>query len=110
MRLTGDSPLPVNVTLYVLSYHACSVNKEVELQMYFRQSWKDERLANDKNVTIVNNQLSDQIWTPDTFFVSEKKATKFLDQPTPNEFVRISPDGTVLLSRRYNVVLPCIFL
>jgi Neurotransmitter-gated ion-channel ligand binding domain len=96
----------VNVTLYIINYHACSVKKQVELQMYFRQSWKDERLANDEGVTIINSQLADDIWVPDTFFSSAKK-TEFIDQPTPNQFVRISPDGTVLLSKRYNLVLPC---
>jgi len=106
-NLDSNSSLPVNVTLHVFNYHACSVKKQVELQMYFRQSWKDERLANDKEVTITNSQLADEIWVPDTFFSSAKK-TEFIDQPIPNRFVRISPDGSVFLSKRYNLVLPCV--
>ena len=54
----------------------------------------------------MDNKLADEIWIPDTFFSSAKK-TEFQDQPTPNQFTRINPDGTVFFSRRYNLVLPC---
>ena len=71
--------------------------------MYFRQFWRDPRLAYQKtrNVDkiVLSGQRIDQFWTPDTFFVNEKEAFEH-NQLSPNLFLRILPNGEILLSKR----------
>ena len=74
------------------------------MTMYFRQFWKDPRLSFERKpglerLVLGKNHL--HIWTPDTFFVNEKDA-RVHDQLNPNEFVRISHTGEILVSKRYN--------
>lgn len=72
------------------------------MRLLLRQMWKDDRLNYDnikgqiKQITINDPSL---IWTPDIFFTNEKKGHKY-DITLPNVFVRISPDGSVLCSRK----------
>lgn len=74
------------------------------MTLFFRQFWKDERLvyessAPEENI-VAESGYSEKIWVPDTFFVNERKAI-FHQIPSPNEFIRIMPDGNVLRSVRY---------
>ncbi|XP_059079210.1 gamma-aminobutyric acid receptor subunit beta-like [Tigriopus californicus] len=104
-------PLTVNVSLYVLDMPKISSrDKEYTLMMFFRQFWKDERLAYadgslQENI-VASSGYSEKIWVPDTFFVNERKAT-FHHIPSPNEFIRIEPDGRILRSVRISVTLTC---
>lgn len=85
------------------------------MDCYFRQSWKDFRLAYDpemylgkpKNLALSVSML-DKIWKPDTYFYNGKKA--YIHTITnPNKFVRIASDGMVLYSSRYVDVFTCLF-
>lgn len=86
------------------------VAHEWSVQLTFRQKWTDDRLKfNDYNGQISYINLVDganQIWKPDTFFKNEKEG-HFHNILTPNQLVRIYPDGAVLYSTRISLVLAC---
>ena len=73
---------------------------EIHLDMYFRQFWKDPRLAfsNVKKVNtasvknIKNSRLKTRVWLPDPFFVNQKEG-KVLDNPSDNTIFKIEADG-----------------
>ena len=77
--------------------------------MYFRQFWRDPRLAYEKrpglNRIVISGGSEQRAWVPDTFLVNEK--TSHIHQNmVPNEFLRILPSGDVLLSKRSeNIVI-----
>ena len=76
------------------------INMEIHLDMYFRQFWKDPRLAfsNVKKVNtasvknIKNSRLKTRVWLPDPFFVNQKEG-KVLDNPSDNTIFKIEADG-----------------
>ncbi|OTF78803.1 gaba receptor invertebrate-like protein, partial [Euroglyphus maynei] len=71
---------------------------------YFRQLWKDNRLAftpvGEIDKLVVGAEVAQKIWVPDTFFANEKVAS-FHSATTPNTFLRISSSGEVYRSIRY---------
>ncbi|GFW55100.1 gamma-aminobutyric acid receptor subunit beta [Trichonephila clavipes] len=73
------------------------------LDFYFRQSWKDDRLAFKARTGLdsltVGAEVADLIWVPDTFFANEKTAY-FHQATTPNTFLRINSEGEVFRSMR----------
>jgi hypothetical protein len=73
------------------------------VDVFFRQSWKDERLAfrstdYDKPIVLGHSHYN-ELWVPDTFFVNEKVAATH-DVTTPNKLLWIERDGTILYSQR----------
>uniref|UniRef100_A0AC34GVQ0 Glutamate-gated chloride channel n=1 Tax=Panagrolaimus sp. ES5 TaxID=591445 RepID=A0AC34GVQ0_9BILA len=104
-------PAKVDVNIYLRSIsHVSEVNMEYQLQITYRQTWKDSRLAwgnltDEKQPYVILN--SDQkIWIPDTFFQNEKNAHRHnIDKP--NIMVRVHHDGFVLYSVRLTMTLSC---
>ncbi len=86
------------------------VANQYKLQLTFRQKWTDDRLKFNsfngqiKYINLVNGHY--QIWKPDTFFKNEREG-HFHNMLTPNQLVRVYPDGTVLYSVRVSLVLFC---
>ncbi|CAG0888026.1 unnamed protein product [Cyprideis torosa] len=118
----GGPPVDVGVTMYVLSISSLSeVEMDFTLDFYFRQYWHDRRLAYSdflensgaskaskehlKSFT-VGAELIKKLWVPDTFFVNEKKSY-FHYATTPNEFLRLSEDGSVFRSIRLTITAAC---
>lgn len=70
--------------------------------MYFRQYWKDTRLAIpglNQSLTF-SGELPDILWQPDTYF--ENGFNGRLHHLTVlNKYLRLYPDGRVLVSTRY---------
>jgi hypothetical protein len=71
--------------------------------LYFRQFWTDPRLDFDSsqgNIVLTGDrEVIDRFWTPDTFFVNEKKIQN-QRVTTDDVFFRIKPGGEVLSSVR----------
>jgi len=108
-KLGESGAVEVGVTLFALKLDLCAKNKELNLDIYFRQKWTDDRLASDSANPIIGKQeLVDKIWIPDTFFSSSSyvKSNKY---PTPNIFARVMPNGEVLLSQRFQTTVDCSF-
>ena len=81
-----------------------SLFQDFTLDMYFRQFWRDPRLAFERRPNldklVVGAEYIKLIWVPDTFFVNEK--TAYFHQATAdNQFVRIFHSGEILRSIRW---------
>ncbi|KAG7276407.1 hypothetical protein CRUP_002861 [Coryphaenoides rupestris] len=83
-------------TGYVLDW------EEYTIDVFFRQSWKDERLCfkGPMEMLPLNNLLASNIWTPDTFFLNGKKSIAH-NMTTPNKLLRLQDDGTLLYTMRF---------
>ncbi|CAG7828088.1 unnamed protein product [Allacma fusca] len=102
-----DVPDKVTVTAHILSMPEIdSVKQELVLNLYFRQAWKDPRLATNDSVLILPSEFWSKIWQPDTFFVNELSAEEHV-VTTPNSFVKIYRDGRVHKSDRYTLRISC---
>lgn len=77
------------------------LSQEYTIDVFFRQSWKDERLCFKGPMVMLplNNLLASNIWTPDTFFLNGKKSIAH-NMTTPNKLLRLQDDGTLLYTMR----------
>lgn len=76
---------------------------EYTLDMFFRQKWRDDRLAfKDSGISELklNNMMVQKLWTPDTFFRNGKKSIAH-NITVPNRLLRIDPEGNILYTMRY---------
>ncbi|CAB1324982.1 unnamed protein product [Coregonus sp. 'balchen'] len=82
--------------------------QEYTIDMFFRQTWVDERLKYDGAVEILrlNNKMVDKIWTPDTFFRNSRKSIAH-NMTTPNKLFRIMQNGTILYTMRLTISAEC---
>ncbi|XP_036799274.1 gamma-aminobutyric acid receptor subunit alpha-6-like [Oncorhynchus mykiss] len=99
---SGGMVTEVKTDIFVTSFGPVSdVEMEYTIDMFFRQTWVDERLKYDGAVEILrlNNKMVDKIWTPDTFFRNSRKSIAH-NMTTPNKLFRIMQNGTVLYTMR----------
>lgn len=95
-----------SVSLVSLKKTNISPPQEYTIDVFFRQSWKDERLCfkGPMEMLPLNNLLASNIWTPDTFFLNGKKSIAH-NMTTPNKLLRLQDDGTLLYTMRWAVTL-----
>ncbi|XP_061658740.1 gamma-aminobutyric acid receptor subunit alpha-5-like isoform X2 [Syngnathoides biaculeatus] len=81
---------------------------EYTIDVFFRQTWKDERLCfkGPMEKLSLNNLLASNIWTPDTFFLNGKKSIAH-NMTTPNKLLRLMDDGTLLYTMRLTISAEC---
>uniref|UniRef100_A0A674CE86 Gamma-aminobutyric acid type A receptor subunit alpha2a n=1 Tax=Salmo trutta TaxID=8032 RepID=A0A674CE86_SALTR len=81
---------------------------EYTVDVFFRQSWIDERLKfnGPMNILRLNNLMASKIWTPDSFFHNGKKSVAH-NMTMPNKLLRIMEDGTLLYTMRLTVQAEC---
>ncbi|KAG8198285.1 hypothetical protein JTE90_021539 [Oedothorax gibbosus] len=104
----GTGPVIVHLNTYIRSLSNIDDIKQVyNAQLTFRQSWKDDRLKyENKEVNYITLTRLERIWVPDLFFSNEDTG-HFHNMITPNNYIRIFPDGTVLYSTRISLSLFC---
>ncbi|XP_031424680.1 gamma-aminobutyric acid receptor subunit alpha-2 [Clupea harengus] len=105
----GDRVTEVTTNIYVTSFGPVSdTDMEYTIDVFFRQSWRDERLKFDgpMNILRLNNLMASKIWTPDTFFHNGKKSVAH-NMTMPNKLLRIQDDGTLLYTMRLTVHAEC---
>ncbi|KAG7509857.1 gamma-aminobutyric acid receptor subunit alpha-2-like [Solea senegalensis] len=105
----GDRVTEVKTDIYVTSFGPVSdTDMEYTIDVFFRQSWKDERLKfhGPMNILPLNNLMASKIWTPDTFFHNGKKSVAH-NMTMPNKLLRIMEDGTLLYTMRLTVQAEC---
>lgn len=75
--------------------------QEYTMDVFFRQTWIDERLKFEGPIEILrlNNLMVSKIWTPDTFFRNGKRSISH-NMTTPNKLFRIMQNGTILYTMR----------
>ncbi|ODM96202.1 Gamma-aminobutyric acid receptor alpha-like, partial [Orchesella cincta] len=107
----GGAPTIVEINIMVRSMGPISeVDMTYSMDMYFRQSWIDKRLAYsvvwNKATLALSISMLERIWKPDTYFYNGKQS--YLHTiTTPNKFVRLYQDGRVLYSSRLTVKASC---
>uniref|UniRef100_A0A663MRZ5 Gamma-aminobutyric acid type A receptor alpha6 subunit n=1 Tax=Athene cunicularia TaxID=194338 RepID=A0A663MRZ5_ATHCN len=81
---------------------------EYTMDVFFRQTWTDERLkfTGPTEILKLNNLMVSKIWTPDTFFRNGKKSIAH-NMTTPNKLFRIMQNGTVLYTMRLTINADC---
>ncbi|XP_032746126.1 gamma-aminobutyric acid receptor subunit alpha-3-like [Rattus rattus] len=97
-----DAVTEVKTDIYVTSFGPVSdTDMEYTIDVFFRQTWHDERLKFDGPMKILplNNLLASKIWTPDTFFHNGKKSVAH-NMTTPNKLLRLVDNGTLLYTMR----------
>ena len=69
--------------------------------MYFRQEWKDPRLANVVNstVTLIREDIS-LIWRPDTYCHNSRQTDLDEDDRNIHSFLRVYSNGRMMYSRK----------
>ncbi|KAF5880677.1 gamma-aminobutyric acid receptor subunit alpha-5, partial [Clarias magur] len=94
----GEKVTEIKTNIFVTSFGPVSdTEMEYTIDVFFRQSWKDERLRfkGPMGMLPLNNLLASNIWTPDTFFLNGKKSIAH-NMTTPNKLLRLQDDGTLL--------------
>ncbi|XP_053320697.1 gamma-aminobutyric acid receptor subunit alpha-6 [Spea bombifrons] len=105
----GGPVTEVKTDIYVTSFGPVSdVEMEYTMDVFFRQTWIDERLKFDGPTEILrlNNLMVSKIWTPDTFFRNGKKSISH-NMTTPNKLFRIMQNGTILYTMRLTIKAEC---
>ncbi|XP_072900212.1 gamma-aminobutyric acid receptor subunit alpha-5 [Hemitrygon akajei] len=105
----GERITEVKTDIYVTSFGPVSdTEMEYTIDVFFRQSWKDERLKfkGPMHRLSLNNMLASKIWTPDTFFHNGKKSIAH-NMTTPNKLLRLVEDGTLLYTMRLTISAEC---
>ncbi|XP_018105297.1 gamma-aminobutyric acid receptor subunit alpha-5 [Xenopus laevis] len=105
----GERITQVKTDIYVTSFGPVSdTEMEYTIDVFFRQSWKDERLCFQGPMPRLplNNLLASKIWTPDTFFHNGKKSIAH-NITTPNKLLRLEDDGTLLYTMRLTISAEC---
>ncbi|KYO41459.1 gamma-aminobutyric acid receptor subunit alpha-5 isoform X1 [Alligator mississippiensis] len=105
----GERITQVKTDIYVTSFGPVSdTEMEYTIDVFFRQSWKDERLQfkGPMQRLPLNNLLASKIWTPDTFFHNGKKSIAH-NMTTPNKLLRLEDDGTLLYTMRLTISAEC---
>ncbi|XP_077589081.1 gamma-aminobutyric acid receptor subunit alpha-2 isoform X1 [Stigmatopora nigra] len=105
----GDRVTEVKTNIFVTSFGPVSdTDMEYTIDVFFRQTWKDERLTfhGPMNILPLNNLMASKIWTPDTFFHNGKKSVAH-NMTMPNKLLRIKDDGTLLYTMRLTVHAEC---
>ena len=76
------------------------------MQVYFRQTWRDPRLAFDglnltekEYIKFSPDFISSKMWLPDGYFDNEKEGKVHTIMRT-NEYFRLHRDGSVYFSTR----------
>jgi len=102
-----DDGVEVTINMYVRAIHRVDDEKQMlGMEVVFRSEWVDKRLEyNSMGDAYVTLEDDDSIWTPDIFFNDYRGNTH--DITRTNMLVRIYPDGSVLHSKRYNLVIYC---
>ncbi|XP_032795847.1 gamma-aminobutyric acid receptor subunit beta [Daphnia magna] len=107
----GGPPVEVGVTMFIISISSVSeVQMDFTTDFYFRQYWKDPRLAFDRlpgvERIMVSTEYLKSIWVPDTFFANEKSSYLHM-ATTSNEFLRITHLGEINRSIRLTITASC---
>ncbi|XP_061312559.1 gamma-aminobutyric acid receptor subunit alpha-6 isoform X1 [Pezoporus flaviventris] len=105
----GGAVTEVKTDIYVTSFGPVSdVEMEYTMDVFFRQTWTDERLkfSGPTEILRLNNLMVSKIWTPDTFFRNGKKSIAH-NMTTPNKLFRIMQNGTILYTMRLTINADC---
>lgn len=108
-----EGKVDVNITMYVRRLGRLCIHKnELDLQLTYRETFVDERLAGHVHpeegkdyVSLISGDVA-KIWTPDTFVRNSIKS-QVAGAIKPNAYARLYPEGKVKVSRRLDLKVAC---
>ncbi|CAJ0567448.1 unnamed protein product, partial [Mesorhabditis spiculigera] len=117
-------PVLVTISLLISNIRSVSeINMDYSLEIFFRETWRDSRLAygpNDFNkgfhkaraglqtIISLHESYADFLWRPDTFVPNAiNSKTPRDDSFTHRSLYRLTDNGTVITSRRISLVVEC---
>lgn len=75
-------------------------HQEFKVYSYFRQMWKDSRLAGKLNSTFtIKGGEIDNIWVPDPFCYNARETNMVMPNEEIHNFVHIQPNGDITYSK-----------
>lgn len=102
-------PLTVSVDLYVEAFgNIKEANMEYLIYGYFRQRWKDSRLAGRLNYTLtISGADIDKIWVPDPYCYNARESNMMILDTQLHSRISIDPSGDVLYSKGVTLLASC---
>ena len=78
--------------------------QEFKVSSYFRQRWKDSRLAGKLNRTLtIKGADIENIWVPDPYCYNARESNMMIPDSETCSKVTIEPNGDVFYSKRYGM-------
>ncbi|XP_068716656.1 gamma-aminobutyric acid receptor subunit alpha-6-like [Montipora capricornis] len=105
----GENATLIMVDAYVESFGKIEeVDMEITTFLYFRQEWKDPRLANVLNSTVaLTKQDIGLVWRPDTYCFNSRETDMDMEDKALHSVLRLKPSGDVYYSRNTRLVVAC---
>nr|XP_037279858.1 glycine receptor subunit alpha-2-like [Rhipicephalus microplus] len=109
---TGE-PTKVVVDMHINTLGPMNAeDMDYEMDIFFRQAWRDPRISLRRfghmdNLTVNGGALLARMWKPDLYFVNAEEVRTH-SVTMPNQLLRLSPDGDVLISIRLSLRLSCL--
>ncbi|XP_068716644.1 gamma-aminobutyric acid receptor subunit gamma-1-like isoform X3 [Montipora capricornis] len=105
----GGNATLITVDAYVESFGKIEeVEMEITAFLYFRQEWKDPRLANVLNSTVIlTKQDIGLVWKPDTYCYNSRETDLAMEDKELHSHLRLRPSGDVFYSRNSRLVVAC---
>ncbi|KAI6197823.1 hypothetical protein M3Y94_01270500 [Aphelenchoides besseyi] len=111
----NGGPVTIDVSIVVSNIRAVSeVTMDYALEMFYRETWIDERLDYDvsdfrnKTELALHESYSNFLWHPDTFMpnaIASKNPQK--QSISHRSLLRLQEHGRILYSRRISIVAEC---
>lgn len=103
-------PTTIFTSIYVESFgNIEEANMEFKVYSYFRQMWKDSRLAGKLNSTFtIKGGEIDNIWVPDPFCYNARETNMVMPNEEIHNFVHIQSNGDITYSKGVTLVASCI--
>lgn len=80
----------------MISFH----EQEYLIYGYFRQRWKDSRLAGRLNYTLtINGADIDRIWVPDPYCYNARESNMMMLDTQLHSRISVEPNGDLLYSK-----------
>ncbi|KXJ12040.1 gamma-aminobutyric acid receptor subunit alpha-6 [Exaiptasia diaphana] len=106
----GGKPTEVAVGIYVSSFaNIKETSMEYKVFMYFRQFWKDERLAGKLNKTIsLKGSAISKVWLPDPYCQNGRESDLGDSDEVVRSLLFVAPDGQITYSRLAKITAECL--
>lgn len=108
MGISSGVSSGISVGISVATIHTIfTLLQDFTANMYIRQRWNDQRLANSNfsGGVLLTNKIP-HTWIPDTF-IKNDKISKKSEVTTLNTFLRVDENGDVLYSLRVTSTISC---
>ncbi len=107
-----EKPTEVQIGIYVISFYSVSEKTmDYTLSMYLKLNWQDPRLIFEPiggkiNSIRLGDGRWDDLWTPDVFFVNEKRSGLH-SVVRPNTVMKLNTSGHVSYVTKISTTLSC---